>query len=924
MILEGFEIQDWSCIRKLTVTGLPATGVVVLHGPNGTGKSSIVEALRACVMDNKSTSRSLGRGTPEAKEKPVVSVTFRAEGNTWRVTKQFTSKESKLEVRTEAGGWKVESTDAGEVHDRTRQLAGGHDSDQGLHQLLWLTQAEFHLPSPKEFDAGVQSRLREVLGSLQTALDDRFISEVKRRWSRWFTVRQKPGEAPKLKKGCPLDAKKEELKGRSEEWEAVETQYRTLEALVERSGELEVRVRDLKRQLAEKTKLRDELRAELDRCQARLDAHQKALERAAHAEKDVEDRKKAIAQRSEMEERARTAQENALRAREDAEKTARDLETALQSLQVKVKERDELNQSLRTYRDLLGRIAERKTLIETKGKLAKFKEKLAEAEVLGRTISGLKDENTNAPAPGQEVLRELVVNRQEASRLRAELDAAAITLSFEPGPDAPAPILTIDGRTESDGAGTDHRVRRTAEVRVPGWGRVRIVRGTDTRGLDQIEEELKGLERKWQETIAPFGVPPNESDALDFLRGRAAERAERVMRIDEASRELDRVAPEGVESLQAEIVAAENSLAAGSEVKDLPTELGPLERLESATKASVSESDDRLHAFEKEVLTLTLSIEGADAAGGKTPKAASVARTDLRAKEHQAKLDENTARVRAEHVDEELAASTPMVDLEAALREAERALQTAREDLRSTELTEDEAGLNERLRAATEGRDEVEKRLRDTEAERSRVEGAIGQHEGLHQRRAEATARVDALREQVAREELESRAVDRLYALFEECREKQLSGLMGPIHDRVVRWMRLLKIGDYQSIRFNDQFLPERLVSGDGARERSFEDESTGTIEQLALMVRLALGSLLSTPERPMVALLDDPLTHSDTVRLDRMRAVLKDAAAGRADQVPPSGPLQLLVFTCHPEWFAFDGATRIDLADSDVLVRRS
>lgn len=58
MILEGFEIENWTCIKKLTVAALPPTGVIVLYGPNRTGKSSLVQALRACMMDYSSTSNS--------------------------------------------------------------------------------------------------------------------------------------------------------------------------------------------------------------------------------------------------------------------------------------------------------------------------------------------------------------------------------------------------------------------------------------------------------------------------------------------------------------------------------------------------------------------------------------------------------------------------------------------------------------------------------------------------------------------------------------------------------------------------------------------------------------------------------------------------------------------------------------------------
>ena len=44
MILRGIHLEHWCCIAKLDLEDLPA-GVVVLHGPNRTGKSSLVKAI---------------------------------------------------------------------------------------------------------------------------------------------------------------------------------------------------------------------------------------------------------------------------------------------------------------------------------------------------------------------------------------------------------------------------------------------------------------------------------------------------------------------------------------------------------------------------------------------------------------------------------------------------------------------------------------------------------------------------------------------------------------------------------------------------------------------------------------------------------------------------------------------------------------
>jgi uncharacterized protein YhaN len=147
---------------------------------------------------------------------------------------------------------------------------------------------------------------------------------------------------------------------------------------------------------------------------------------------------------------------------------------------------------------------------------------------------------------------------------------------------------------------------------------------------------------------------------------------------------------------------------------------------------------------------------------------------------------------------------------------------------------------------------------------------------------------------------------------------------MQPICDRVLGWMRVLDIGNYDRLRFNESFLPERLTSRGEVTEFEVSEESTGAQEQIGMLVRLALGSLLASPTEPAVAILDDPLTHCDSSRLYRMLGILRRAAEGDANQTPPAGPLQILIFTCHPEWFCDERATVINLEDAEVMTRLS
>jgi hypothetical protein len=255
---------------------------------------------------------------------------------------------------------------------------------------------------------------------------------------------------------------------------------------------------------------------------------------------------------------------------------------------------------------------------------------------------------------------------------------------------------------------------------------------------------------------------------------------------------------------------------------------------------------------------------------------------------------------------------------------AKRELTAIEEELRASALTAEELTVVERVAACKEAVSALERQARENEEKYNKIKGRLEGSEGLHAQRARLSAQADELTRVTSSEELESDAVDRLYELFEECREKQLGTLMGPIHDRVLNWMRVLDIGDYKEVRFGDTFLPEKLVRRDGTAEFTIGEESTGAQEQIGMLVRLALGSLLTRPGEPTVAVLDDPLTHCDVGRVNRMRVILRRSSEGDPKQSPPAGPLQVMLFTCHPEWFRDEQATVIDLENPEAMQRYS
>jgi predicted nucleic acid-binding Zn-ribbon protein len=914
MIIEGFEIENWTCIRRLAVSALPPTGVIVLHGPNRTGKSSLVQALRACLMDYSSTSAALKHFYPRGSgEKPTVTVTFTAGGTAYRIKKCFGSNKSELASRTSTGSWKVETTAAAEAHSRVCGYAGGSDSHKGLRQLLWLTQAEFHLPEPKKFDADVQAQLRGILGVLQTPLDDRFIERVKKRWNIWYSGQRKVGKQQQIKDGCKLAQNLTKLTDAQRELNESDLKFDETEKLLRQTSDLEMRRIDLDRQLDKQTSELRARREERERSQARIAARKLAEERYTHAQKEQQAALGEEVQRAGAAKRVVEAEksiEPARRRVETAERTVQSMVAKQVQRKTDLSERRDKRQG---FQQRANRIAAKLRALDDKEKLSVAQKDLQSAQEIAHAVASIKTYLAENPVPEKPEFDALQANRQRILQLQADRDAASMTLSIVPAEGAGSAQIALDGAPLRALAISPppptYAVRRKAELHIAAWGRLELSRGTSKSDLDQIEAELQRFHEEFAEAMASFGIAANDLDALDQLLRRNAERGLKSAELQRRERELKKLAPKGIEPLRRKVLELEAKLRAIASTGPEDAEPLPGERTElESLKADL---DNQIDLLDGQIATLAAALEAAEADLGQ-PRA-----NATRAKEELAAF-EATANSRREELDR----LRTEVEIAQRVAGANSGLEAAQSHLQQSELTTEESSIDERLAACQEAVNALEKQIRENDEKYNRIKGRLEGSEGMHAQRALLAARVDELTRLTERESLEKDAVDRLYEVFEECREKQLGTLMGPIHDRVLNWMRLLDIGEYNEVRFSDTFLPDKLVRRDGTAEFTIGEESTGAQEQIGMLVRLALGSLLTSDSEPTVAILDDPLTHCDVGRLNKMRVILRRAAEGDTDLRPPAGPLQIIILTCHPEWFRDERATVIDLEDPDVMQR--
>ena len=107
MIVRYIEAEGWGCFANAIEVGPLSEGVNVLYGPNGTGKSTLLETIIRGLFDSYAVGgiealalRPWGRYLT-----PKVRIEFAHGGVEYRLKKRFLDKPSALLEVREDGGW---------------------------------------------------------------------------------------------------------------------------------------------------------------------------------------------------------------------------------------------------------------------------------------------------------------------------------------------------------------------------------------------------------------------------------------------------------------------------------------------------------------------------------------------------------------------------------------------------------------------------------------------------------------------------------------------------------------------------------------------------------------------------------------------------------------------------------------------------
>ncbi len=505
-------------------------GVNVIAGPNESGKSTMVEALRVALFERssfrgKSVKDLMPRGI---KASPAVEVELEIDGVRYRLEKRLHGPvHARLYVGDEAQPLENDRAD-----ERLRALLGSREGnkqgvsedDMGLWGLLWVKQDEFAAQEPGErLGAPVREDLadafRQQVGDVIGGGEGvRLREAIEARFQVYYTPKQDraTGEFASLEKEAEsIDEKLRASEEALEEIERVGDEIQRMERDLEQLGDEEAGwQRDLDKATQQVREAEEIERA----VQREGDALREAVECRTRADE-------ASAQRNERIERAQTLSvgveehANAIATLERARDALRDEQ---RSAEVRLTEvTDERDATRGKVTELVERIDRRRL----EDDLVRYTREVAEARRLGKQIEEAREEIRRLPDDARVKRVEDLERKLEEQRLRIEGKATRAVIE---GVGVGASSVTIPrrGRVELGAAGA-------VEVEAPRVGFLQSrKRWYDAR--DGLRLELAGLGAS---SVNELRAALDAADAVEARRRPFVET-------------LERLCPKGIDALE--------------------------------------------------------------------------------------------------------------------------------------------------------------------------------------------------------------------------------------------------------------------------------------------------------------------------------------------------------------------------------------
>ncbi|MEQ8485812.1 MAG: hypothetical protein RIB46_15740 [Pseudomonadales bacterium] len=851
-----------------------APGLNLIAGPNESGKSRLVEALRFAFFESTSGQAAHKKQLATwglAPDKPRVSVSFELAGTDWQLDKVFLDRGWNARLR---GGREDLEGEAAEA--RLAELLGVRPgsgrtearlADQGIWSLLWVDQgASRDLPA---HNAEAQNRLldaltREVGEVAAGAFGQRILARATEQVGRYYTEKTF-AERPLLK-----DARAEVARLAQAADEAAAARAAIAEA-ADALQQARDKAADLGRRHDAATTLHRQLQARLqDAEQAR---HELRLQDAALREADGERRSAAerLAQAETLAEEVRTLGEQVAALTERSRDTDAETAVARQGFDAASAELTTLEQQADAAAAALTRLRRMQALSSQRQQLTRQQQRLDAARQRADRRATLQGELDALPALTPADVKRLRRAAESRTTAFAQLEGASVALELTARRD-----VVIDGVPLAAGAST--RILVTDERQIDIDQAVSLTVSPGAGELTALRDAVRDAERQLAALRDELQVADAEA-ADQVVQRRTALTAD----IERLAADLAEQVPEGLDELARQVQAlragieAASAAAAGAAAED-------------GAEDEAVDGAEALAAAEQRQRALAEQCGRARAARD----AAQERWSQLRAlaARHSSALEAAVGQHRQRQ--QQLAAQPALDTLRAAVDTATRmrderansrdAAQRRYQDSGGDQLAEDVA-------RAAQAEAALAQALQSTRDTCLRLETTLAQApaDARHERVQEIEAELAAARDALERLLRDAAAARRLFEVLDAEYRAARERLAQPVIERIRPYLADLFPGTEVWL---DEALNLQGLRGADAAE-AFELLSGGAREQLALLVRIGLAEVLGQ-EEPWPLVLDDVLVNTDAERVRRMQRALFHA--GRH--------MQILLFTCHGTLF--------------------
>ncbi len=874
--------------RQVSVSGF-GDGLNVLCEANEAGKSTLFRALRTCLFErHSSNTQELRELASEGLSLPiVVRLGFEHAGRTYEIEKSFL-KQKRASFRQE-GREIATNQEADEALWEVLGVApgSGRAVDQAQFGLLWVSQGQsFEQPALSgaatgALAAAVQAEVGALVGGERARL---LLADLKRDIGEFVTE-----NSAKPRAGGPLALALNQGATLSAAIGEAERKLAAMEAQIERLSQL----RRERAEQADPNAIREDeaalvaaeaelaaARAARDRLSLKeplLKASQAALEDARRRDRERADRASRIDADRVAAAAAREALDRLAEQEQAASERLREARAAAEAGNVDEGDDDRTLARLADLAALLSEAELRPDLIARRAAVAEAARRLQEIEAALLAMPLADD-----IADRLESLERAVAVQQAAS------EAGAVRIEIAVAPEG-------EGKIRIDGSVTGSlRLNASAPLLIDAGGLATIsivppAGGEAERAkLEALKDRRSALLREAGFADAPAlrlavqkrrALEQDRSGALGALRGLGlapAAVAAELQKLDAMLEAHDRrlrtaLAAVGLEDLP--------------ERADIEARRAAIEARRAGTRAARARLEGR-----KEAENETLRRLAADRAGKQAVLEAAERRLAL----DLAMLPDEARVPLASRAEAEIVAAETAFAAEAAAVETLRRETPDADRLRQLEIRAD------RLRAARLRRAE---RLAEIDRAIAHHEGQIeiAGGEGLGEELARLRDEAALWQRQADNHERRLKTLQLLRDEVSACYDQQRDRLHAPIRRHLTPYLQ--DVFPSADPEFGEGYAVDRISRG-AAQER-FALLSDGTKEQIAVLTRLAMGSLLAERGQAVPIILDDALVYSDDERIERMFDALGRAAASQ----------QVVIFTCRTRAFQRLGGRRLTLA---------